>query len=437
VAKKRKKPKPKPKRPPTPAKFPIGTLVRVKAGTSDPNFLDIPIGGWCGIITEVEEGLGPASYLIEWDRRTLDAMHPVYRNRCERDGLELESMWLDENDIEANTGEALPIEQPTQIVTRPLRMNEPEDRIRAILGKTSDDPLPDVDEDNLRKYHRYLAEKLTIPFEAVSEEEPEPYSLQKRRIKVMALLDADEADEDDGLLCEVVEDGEQFDLPLTEVLVRSGPNCQLIADYRTWIWNWQGGGTIRFVEPRPSILGLDSEPASTGSLLTTLVFLGLAGGIYGATLGATWASVEGADVAIKVGAVLLGLVGAVLGARPGRIFGAVNRIRHGNWFGGGIGMILGAVIGGTLGATLIAFVGTLLGAVAGGVLGKIVGTMVKQPALWFVIAGMMIGVIVQAWSNDAEAAWLGAWIGGVLGAVGGPFLFFGVGIALAGLEKTR
>lgn len=88
MAKKRKKTKPKPIRPPTPARFAIGTAVRVKSGTPDPNFPDIPIGGWSGTIIEDEERPGPAAYLIEWDQRTLDAMHPVYRNRCERVGLE-------------------------------------------------------------------------------------------------------------------------------------------------------------------------------------------------------------------------------------------------------------------------------------------------------------------------------------------------------------
>ena len=186
----------------------------MKAGTPDPNFSDIPIGGWSGTITDVEERAGPASYLIEWDRRTLDAMHPVYRSRCERDGLELESMWLDENDIEADTGEQVAIEQPTQIVTRPLRMNDQDDRIRAILGQTSDDPLPDMNEETLRKFHRHLAEKLTFPFEAMCEEETEPYLLQRRRITVTSLLDANEADVEKGLLCEAVEDGEKFVLPL-------------------------------------------------------------------------------------------------------------------------------------------------------------------------------------------------------------------------------
>src|SRR5581483_10308361 len=59
VAKKKKKKnrsRPKRQRPAGPAKFAIGTLVRVKRGTQDPDFSDIPIGGWSGTITDVEEG---------------------------------------------------------------------------------------------------------------------------------------------------------------------------------------------------------------------------------------------------------------------------------------------------------------------------------------------------------------------------------------------
>lgn len=435
MSKKSKKRRPKTRKPLVPANFFRNTPVRVKPGAKDPNFPDIPIGGWSGTITEVEEGPGPATYLIEWDQCTLDAMHPIYRNRCERDGLERESMWLGEEDIEADIGDTVPIEQPAQIVTHPLRLNDQDDRIRAILGVTSDDPLPNVDEENLRKYHRHLAEKLIFPFEAMYEEETEPYLLQKRQITVMALPDADEAEEEDGLLCEAEADGEKFALPLAEVLVRSGPNRQLIGDYRTWMWKWQGG--LRFVEPRPSIFGLAGEPASPGSLLKTLVLLCLAGGFYGVTLGAAWASVEGADAALKVGAIFLGLVGTVLGAKYGRIFGAMNRIMYGNWFCGVVGVVFGAVVGGMLGAMLMAFVRALLGALVGGILGKFVRVKFNQPMVWFVVAGAMIGVIVQAWQNDAEAAWAGAWIGAVTGAIGGPLLFFGIAIALTGLEKTR
>src|SRR5579884_1159266 len=73
---------------------------RVKLGTTDPDFPNIPLGGWAGTIRDVNQRSNPPIYLIERNRHTLDYMHPVYRKRCERDGLELESMWLGENDIE-------------------------------------------------------------------------------------------------------------------------------------------------------------------------------------------------------------------------------------------------------------------------------------------------------------------------------------------------
>ena len=72
---------------------------------SDPDFPDIPLGGWAGTIKEVDQRSAPPTYLIEWDGHTLDHMHPVYRKRCERDGLELERMWLGEDDLEPDSGE--------------------------------------------------------------------------------------------------------------------------------------------------------------------------------------------------------------------------------------------------------------------------------------------------------------------------------------------
>ena len=156
----------KEKGPRTLARFAAGAQVRVKPGTTDPDFPDIPLGGWAGTIREVDQRSTPPTYLIEWDRHTLDHMHPVYCKRCERDGLELESMWLGEDDIEPGTGEPAAIEQPTSIITRPLNEKDQDDRVRIALGLTSDDPLPEVDDDTLRAYHRYLAKHLAFPFEA-------------------------------------------------------------------------------------------------------------------------------------------------------------------------------------------------------------------------------------------------------------------------------
>ncbi len=83
-------------------------------------------------------------------------MHPVYQKRCERDGLDLEAMWLGEEDIEADDGTPVPIEQPTKITTPPLSEKDQDDRVRMALGLTHDDPLPDVTEETLLTYCRYL-----------------------------------------------------------------------------------------------------------------------------------------------------------------------------------------------------------------------------------------------------------------------------------------
>ena len=94
----------KDKGPRPPARFAAGAQVRVRPGTTDPDFPDIPLGGWAGTITEVDQRSAPPTYLIAWDRHTLDHMHAVYRKRCERDGLEPDSMWLGEDDIEPASG---------------------------------------------------------------------------------------------------------------------------------------------------------------------------------------------------------------------------------------------------------------------------------------------------------------------------------------------
>src|SRR6516165_8010950 len=153
-AKKEQKPRP-------PARFAAGAQVRVKPGTTDPDFPDIPLGGWAGAIREVDQRSTPPTYLIAWNRHTLDHMHPVYRKRCERDGLELDSMWLGEDDIEPDTGGPAIIERPARIVTRPLSEKDQDDRVRIALGLTGDDPLPGVEDGTLRAYHRHLAAHLT------------------------------------------------------------------------------------------------------------------------------------------------------------------------------------------------------------------------------------------------------------------------------------
>jgi hypothetical protein len=237
---KRKQPTNKPKPPPPPARFAVGARVRVKPGTADPDFPDIPLGGWAGTVTEVDRHARPPTYLIEWDQYTLDHMHPVYRNRCERDGLEVESMWLGEADLEPDTGELPVMEQPTAIRTRPLNPKDQDDRVCLALGLTGDDPLPEVDGATLRKYHAYLAAHLSFPFEGSYSEETGPWEDRTYPVTVLGLLGADDWDDTYGLLCEAREGTSRLEVPLAEVEVKKGgPNRQLVEDYHYWFWNWR------------------------------------------------------------------------------------------------------------------------------------------------------------------------------------------------------
>jgi hypothetical protein len=234
---KKKKRIPQQSKPLLPARFTAGAQVRVKPDTTDPDFADIPLGGWSGTIREVDQRSNPPTYLIEWDRRTLDHMHPVYRKRCERDGLELESMRLGEEDIEPDSGEPAVIEQPASIVTRPLNEKDQDDRVRMALGLTSGDPLPEADEDAFRAYHRFLASHLAFPFEA--QWEPESGPMQTVTITGLGDPEGDAwADEMYGLLCKARAEGRLTEVPLGECEARKGgPNRQLLKDYATWFWN--------------------------------------------------------------------------------------------------------------------------------------------------------------------------------------------------------
>ena len=219
----------------TTPRFSVGDKVRVCSGVSDPDFPDIPFGGWGGTITEVEDD-DPRSYLIALNVHTLKSIHPIYHKRCERDGLEADQVWMLEEDLESDSGEPVQIEQPKSIVTKPLSMDDQDDRIRSVLGLTSDDLLPEADNETIVAYYKYLATNLSFPFEAKYSFETGPFESKTFSITVLGLLDPDEFPGDDyGLFCQARRDSERIELPLTEVEVGKGnPNRRLVDDYSYW-----------------------------------------------------------------------------------------------------------------------------------------------------------------------------------------------------------
>jgi hypothetical protein len=80
-------------------RFPVGAHVRVKDHIMDPDFPEMPLGGWTGEVTDIQPGSDPV-YLVRWNRRTLSRMRKDCRDRCRRDDLCLSHLWLLESDLD-------------------------------------------------------------------------------------------------------------------------------------------------------------------------------------------------------------------------------------------------------------------------------------------------------------------------------------------------
>jgi hypothetical protein len=77
-----------------------GTRVRVRQGVMSPEFPDISIGGWTGIVMEVSGKPPLMYYIVEWDQKTLSEMPPEYVQQCEAQSLYYRMANLAERDIE-------------------------------------------------------------------------------------------------------------------------------------------------------------------------------------------------------------------------------------------------------------------------------------------------------------------------------------------------
>ena len=115
------------------------------------------------------------------------------------------------------------------------------DRIMLALGLTGD-RLPNVDEDTLFRYYKYLSANLSFPFAAYY---PHPTNAREQNefcCYVMELLDPANhfGDEFDGIFCKTRKGNFEVNLPLIELHVpHDSPDFQLIEDYWYWFWNWR------------------------------------------------------------------------------------------------------------------------------------------------------------------------------------------------------
>jgi hypothetical protein len=402
--------------PPPPARFEVGAAVRVRPGTCDPDYPDIPLGGWAGTVKEIRQSRGATAYLVGLNQHTLDQMPPIYVQRCERDDLEHDEIWLRDEDLEPDAGRPVPIERPVALVPRPLRQADADDRIRAVFGLTSDDPVPPATKENLRTYHRHLATRLKFPFQAICLEEGGPPVVSASIVSVVGLVDPGESDLADGLLC-TVKDGEQaIDVPLVDVRpTRSARAADLLADYAYWFFE----GSV--AEGRPDAAD-DQSPRQV--VWWWLWRLALAGAVVGAAV----AAVPGADIGAGIGAFIGGLLGALLGINHDRILGATRTAEYGSLAGGLAGGLTGAALSAPLGAMVPAYPGAL----GGVVLGAAVGWVWRRRAAkkegvrtMAILGGAALGALGWAFYCDAVRALWGALFGLVGGAAGVPLVAFG------------
>jgi len=414
--------------------------VRVRAGVKDPDNPDMPIGGWCGTIVEVDAASQPCGYLIRWDQRTLGHMHPVFIKRCQRDGLEVDNMWLDESDLEVDHGELLPIEQPTALTTPALDSGNQDDRVRAVFGLTADDALPPANDNTLAGYHAFLSSRLTFPFEATIVEETEPLQFREARVTVRELLPLDECDADEGLLCEVrLPDNEDGVVPLSELEgLGSAELTQLVGDYAYWYVNHSNEpDVIPFPGDRPE--GLPGEGGVPRSFWRWLNRFALAGAAYGATVGAIATVREEARLGMGIGASVLGLLLAFAGWRYGAIVGASQGMPNAPVVGALLGVLAGGVFGVLAGALAVASIGSIPGSIVGVLLvGAVASAGWRAPSKFLAgLGGAAIGGVMFAFYTDRQQAVWGLLIGTIAGAVGAAILVFAAVVTLGVLMNRR
>jgi hypothetical protein len=116
-----------------------------------------------------------------------------------------------------------------------------EQRIRVALA-ISHGQIPEVRSEWLRRYHEYLSDNLSLPFDAEYAEDIAGYRQLVSRVAIIALLHPDEhgMHEEFGLLCRARRGTDEIEVPLADVELRANcPNFQLVEDYWYWFWNWR------------------------------------------------------------------------------------------------------------------------------------------------------------------------------------------------------
>lgn len=214
--------------------FRVGDAVQVRPGILDADYPDMPMGGWKGTIIELYE---PNTCLVQWSDETLRSIHPVFKNRCENDGLDVKLYCFEFGDLELDQGGPPEIEQPTSISTRALSPDDEDDRIRIIFGLTSNDVVPAVSHEAIELYHRFLNDSLEFP--VVGQWRDAERVLQRVQLNALAPGADLMNDEQYGILCDVRLAHQTFTVALDRLEnIHGKTNARLLSDYCHWLHNY-------------------------------------------------------------------------------------------------------------------------------------------------------------------------------------------------------
>lgn len=395
-------------------RYTVGDAVRVRAGVADPDFPDIPLAGWAGVIASIDETIPPL-YLVRWSAETLSRITPAYRVRCEREGMDGDETWLLGKDLEEDAGGPLAIVAPQELAPRPLEGDDSEDRVRAIFGLTGDDPLPKIDQASLRRFHDYFTKNLNLPQPAQFDDAPGHELLVLQR-----LLPLEDDAGEEGIVVEVIHEDRIEAVPLYEV--------SLLADYDI------GDDVLAygewFADSRPG----DATPTKFPNFATRLpslqMLLGrvllaflLVGALFGAIL---WAD-DSAVAMAEGGGIVCGVIGIIFGARSEALLRRTFLRPPGFLIGLLFGATLGTVFGAVFAVLLLGFVGVIAGAILGNIVGQLLSAcgVRNQGTFRLIFLGSYLGAGTYIFLHDTEKAITGS-IYGFLGGAGAFLLTYAV-----------
>ena len=387
-------------------RYSIGDTVRVRAGVIDPDFSDIPLAGWAGVIADIDETIPPL-YLVRWTPDTLSRITPAYRVRCDREDMDADETWLLGKDLETDVGGPLAIVPPQKLEPRPLEGDDSEDRVRAIFGLTTDDPLPGVDQASLRRFHEHFTRNLNLPQPAQYDDDPGHELLVIQRLLPLT----DDAVEE-GIVVEVIREDRIENVPLFEV--------SLLADYNI------GDDVLAYGEWFANELPDDPQPGPfvnfTAGFPSLQMFLGrvllaclLVGSLFGAIL---WVH-EFAVRMAEGGGLLCGLIGLMVGARSEALLRRTFLRPPGFLIGLVFGTTLGLVIGAVVAVLLLGFVGAIAGAIVGSLVGQLLSAcgVRNHGTFRLTFLGAYLGAGTYVFLLDTEKAITGS-VYGFLGGAG-------------------